>query len=372
MRRLLLFGLSLLVTTAALSQETQVREHPTGTSSNFSAYRYDHRPYVEPPGCINSRIPLCETRSKLNDIVESPILSKRVTNWVEEVLPGMQGLNSEDVFVTYMEISRDNMGPPHFGHYNGNDMQYASSFAKAFYATALYYELQQEKIKMTDALRGDVKEMLHHNDNAAANRVMDYLTGTSSGPALGYPEFCQFAKKRDYVNWMFVNVGFENFNINQKVWTESPSPRDLQLLDEKYPLNYSNSNRVTTNQMAALLYLIDQECIISHQACQDLKAYMFRPLEQEKIGPLPGIANELPVGSKMVSIKGYTAHNYSDAAVITLPNHQHYVLVVMTKYNDNPTLFIPMLSKIVAKRMMTKTGDDEPNDYLHARPLTGQ
>lgn len=372
MRRLLVLAVILAFGAVVWAQETKVSKHPYDTLGNASAYRYDYNAATECPHTDDSAISLAETRRMLCDIKESPILSKKVEEWVTLALSGVQDLNKEDVFVTYLELCRENNGAPQFGHLNGDEMQFASGIVKPFYATALLYSMQQNKLKVNKALKDDLKAMLHSLDNDATNKLVDYMTGTKSGPELGYPEFCDWAKKRDYANWFFVNAGFQNFNVNQKIWTGSPSPRDLQLLDEKLPLNYANSNRVTTNQAAALMYLIDVEAIVSRSASQMLKAYMYRPVEQEKVAPLPGIAAGLPVGSQLISMKGYTDKNYHDVAVITLPNGKHFVLAVFTKYNKYPTTFVPQLSKIVAHRLMTKTGDDEPSDFLNARPLAGQ
>jgi hypothetical protein len=372
MRRLLVLALSLAFGAVVCAQETKVSKHPYDTLGGASAYRYDYNVITAPPHTGDSAIPLSETRRMLCDIKESPLMSKRVEEWVNLALSGVQDLNKEDVFVTYLEICRESGGPPHFGHLHGNEMQFASGIVKPLYATALLYSLQENNLPVNPALQQDLIAMLHHLDNGATNKLVDYMTGTKSGPQLGYPEFCDWALKRDYANWFYVNVGFQNFNLNQKIWTGPPPPRDLQLLDEKLPLNYANSNRMTTNQAAALMYLINVEAIVSRCASQMLKSYMYRPLEQEKLVPLPGIAAGLPIGAELISMKGYTERNYHDVAIVTLPNHQQYVLAVFTKYNRYPTYFIPLLSKIVAHRHMQKTGDDEPSDFLYARPLAGE
>lgn len=372
MRRWFLMALSAAIVVVGYAQQTKMSEHPAGTTGNHSAYRYNYNAWECPPAKKDPAIPVSITRQKLCELVESPLLNKQVEAWVDLALPQAQGICKSDVYVSYLEVCRESMGPPHFGHYNGNEMQYASSFAKVFYATALYYELQQNKIKMTDGLTQDVIKMLHENDNDATNRIVDYMSGTNSGPTLAYPEYCDFAKKRDYTNWYFNCIGFQNFNVNQKMWTSAPAASDVQLLGEKLPLNYENSNRVTANQMAALLYLIDCEVIVSPCAGMAIKQYMYRPLEQRKLEPLAGISGGLPVGTKLIGMTGYTAGTFNEAGIVTLPNHKQYVLVVMTKYQTYPTFFIPLLSRIIANAQMTSTGDDNlSDDYLEIRPVAG-
>lgn len=367
MRRWFVSAAMLAMATIAMSQETKVGELPRNTVGGTSAHRYS----TCQTGC-GAVIPMCTTREVLCDVVESLQKNKRVEEWVTLALSQVGTLNNQDVFVSFIELCRESGGPPHLGHWQGDEMQYASSFAKVFYGTALMYELQDNKIPMTGAMCEDLRCMLFNNDNAATNRLVDWMSGTESGERLGYAEFCSFAKKRDYTNWYFTNVGFRNFNVDQKIFTMPPSGRDLQLLGNKLPLNYENSNRVTTNQMAALLYLIQVEKIVSPDACQIMKQYMYRPVEQRKLQPLQGIAWGLPVGSKLVSLTGYTNHNYHEAAIVTLPNHKQYILSVMTKYRNYPTMFIPILSQIIADWQMERTGDREPSeDFLDSRPLTG-
>ena len=133
-------------------------------------------------------------------------------------------------------------------------------------------------------------------------------------------------------------------------------------------MNYENSNRMTSNQAAGLFYLLANDALVSPFASQALKAYMHHPLEQKKIGPLAGIADGLPVGAEIVTLNGYTVRNYHEAALIKLPNGRQYVLSVMTKYNNYPTVFIPLLSRTIAFRMMTSTGDEDPALHTYIPP----
>jgi hypothetical protein len=136
-------------------------------------------------------------------------------------------------------------------------------------------------------------------------------------------------------------------------------------------LNYENSNRVTANQAAALMYLVENEAVVSHCASQAMKSYMFKPVEQAKIGTLQGIAAGLPAGSKMIGIKGFTRQNFNEVAAVSLPNGKKYVLSVLTRYDERPNMFVTQLSRIVAHRNMTKTGDDDLSDYQEIPALSG-
>jgi|GEM_PF-2457282 hypothetical protein len=374
MRKLLLAGLTLAAASLAVGQETQVSSNPAHTVGNYSAYRYESCAAPCPPGDINAAIPLVESKRVLDELVESSFTSKNVEEWTNLALYAVKDLNKDDVAVTFVELCRESGGPPHFGHLYGNEPFYASSVAKLFWATALYNTLAQNNLELSLPLRKDVGAMLHLDDHDATNRVVDFVTATESGAELPKADFFAFAKKRGYTNWMFRCIGFQNFNVNQKMWPCDPFGRDLQLLGLRLNQNFENSNRVTSNHAAALMYLLRENAIASQRASCDIMQNIERSVPQKKIGNLQGIADGLPPGSKLWSMQGYTASNFNEVALVTLPNHKQYILSVMTRYPGTyPTTFIMELSRIVAHRQMTRTGDDTPSDGgLLARPRSGE
>jgi hypothetical protein len=337
-----------------------------------------HAAKREAPPTAFIPVPVERSKAMLCGLGRSENMDKMLNEVVNTVLASQRVLNKEDVFVTLIDICPeqcswlgDSPGPI-MASLHGDEMQYASGMAKLVWASTVYNYLVSNCTDMTPPLQEDLMRMLRDGDNAAANRIVDFVTGTESGPAIGYPELCDFSKKRDYANWYLTTLGFQDFNINQKVTTVNPAGRDLQMLGRKLPLNFENSNRLTSNQVAGLFYLLDQEALISPGASHAMKAYMFRPVEQQKLRALPGIAAGLPIGSKLVSLNGYTVRNYADAGIITLPDGQRYILSIMTKYNDYPSAFIPMLSRFIAFRMQTRSGTEDPDQYLYIPPLASK
>lgn len=370
MRRLLTIGASLALASFATAggEEVVVQVAHAPVPQKKAVVAQEATPTAFIP------VPVDQSRSLLCNLQRSRTLDRKLEELVNLTLSGVRTLNKEDVFVSYIDLCPDGTGisagrGPTIGHVHGEEMQYASGLAKLIYGMSVYQLLATNCVDMTPALQEDVMRMLRDGDNAATNRLVDFLSGTESGPALGFPEICDFATKRDYTNSYLTDLGFMDFNVNQKVSVGAPAGRDLQLLGRKLPLNYENSNRLTANQIASLMYLLDHEALVSPGASHAMKAYMFRPLEQQKLRPLSGIAAGLPVGSKIVSLNGYTVRNYADAALVTLPNGVRYILVVMTKYNDYPTVFIPLLSRYIAFRQMTSTGSEDPNQHLYIPPL---
>jgi len=371
MRRLLTVGMSLALASLAVA-DGEVKKDVIVQVAHAPAPKKRVMKEATPTAFLP--IGVDQSRAMMCNLQQSRELTRKLEELVNLTLSGVRTLNKEDVFVTMIDLCPDGSGisggkGPSIGHVHGEDMQYASGLAKLFYGVSVYQLLSSNCVDMTPALQEDVMRMLRDGDNAATNRLVDFVTGTESGPDLPYPDLCDFAIKREYVNAYLTDLGFQHFNVNQKVSVGSPVGRDLQLLGRKLPLNYENSNRVTSNQVAALMYLLDQEALVSPGASHAMKAYMHRPLEQQKVRPLAGIAAGLPVGSKVVSINGYTVRNYADAAIVTLPNGVRYILAVMTKYNDYPTVFIPLLSRYIAHRQMTSTGSDDPDQHLYIAPL---
>jgi hypothetical protein len=365
--------MALAIASLGVAQESLASRNPAQTVGGYSGHRYVSQPAtVAPGGGINSPIPLCETKRVLDELVESLVLSKKVEEWVDEALGTVMGLNKEDVAVSFIELCRESGGPPHLGSFQGDIPMFASGASKLVYAVALGHKLQQNNESLDGKMRSDLRAMVADGDAGATNRVVDAISGTQSGGELSGGDYRYFVKKRNYANWMFQSIGFQNFNVNQKVWIGDPSPRDLQLLGAKQNLNYANSNRMTSNQAAALLFLLNENAVISRKFSCDLKDDMTRQVTQVKRGTLAGIAAGLPHGSRMVSIQGYTKQDFNDIALVTLPSSKSYILAVMTRYNEYPTNFVPNISRIVSHRMMTKTGDDNIYDggYL-ARPLAG-
>jgi hypothetical protein len=339
----------------------------------------------------NTPIPLEMSNALRCEIAEAPGVDKLVEEVTNLALAGAGGINKGDVSVSLIEVCPEPKQAcggvcsalkfpcccgSRFGHLQGDQPRYAAGVARMFWATALLHGVQSKCIKVNPALESDLITMLHNADPMASNRIIDFVSGTTSGPNLGFNAFCNFAGKRDYANYVFSRVGFHHFNVNQKILPVSTGGRDLQLLGRKLVMNHENSNRVTTNQAAALMFMIDQEAIVSKCASRAMKAYMMSPLDQRKIDTLSGIAFGLPIGSQIISVNGYTNHNYHEVAKVTLPNGFEYVLAVFSNYRVQPTTFISSLSKILAHRYMDKTGDFDPEQYLTipalASPVMGR
>ena len=290
-------------------------------------------------------VPVSYSNSLLCSLRQSERINKMLNEIVNQTLSQVRTVNKEDVAVSLIEICPADGCQPAIGSVHGEEMLYASGIARLPYAASLYAAKGAKGGNLSPSMKADIMASLRDADYGATNRLIDYLRDM---------------KGSEYANYFLTNLGFQDFNVNQRFISGEPTGADADSLGRKLVMNYENSNRLTANQSAGMMYLLAQDALVSPGASQAMKAYMHHPLEQKKIGVLQGIAAGLPVGSEIVTINGYSVRNYHEAALISLPNGKRYVLSVMTKYNEYPTVFIPLLSRTIAFRMMTETGSEDP------------
>lgn len=301
-------------------------------------------------------VPASYSNALLCNLRRSERLDKMVNEIVDQELSQVRTINKEDVAVSLIELCPDDGGPAAIGHLHGEEMLYASGLARVPYAAALYSAKGRNGGSLPADMKADIMASLRDANYGATNRLIDHLRAIKGG---------------EYANVYLNNIGFENFNVNQRFVTGDPTGIDADTLGRKLHMNWENSNRMTSNQAAGLFYLLAHDALVSPGASQAMKAYMHHPLEQKKIGPLQGVAAGLPVGSKIVTANGYNVRNYHEAALVELPNGKKYVLSIMSKYNDYPTVFIPLVSRTIAFRMMTSTGDEDPSLHNYIPALAG-
>lgn len=325
----------------------------TGTDKVMAQAQPAHnaRPQtVQVSRSVSGTIPSSYSNQLLCSLRRSERLDKMLNEVVDQTLSMVRTLNKEDVAVSLIELCPPDGCAPAIGHLHGDEMFYASGLARLPYAAALY---QANGGSIGKGASADVMASLRSGNNDATNNLISQLRSRQGGEA---------------ANRFLAGLGMQDFNVNQNFITGDPTDAEAKRLGRKLTVNYENSNRMTANQSAGLFYLLAQDALVSPRASQALKAAMHHPLEQKKRGVLAGIADGLPVGSEIVTLNGYTVRNYNEAALVTLPNGHRYVLSVMTRYNGYPTVFIPLLSRTLAFRMMTATGDEDPALHTYIAP----
>lgn len=347
MKRLIALGLATAFCTAALAGgEDEVVVKPV-SHAKVKSFAQSKSSYA-PVSAEHSRALLAQLRT-----------SGQLDAWLNEItdlaLATAGRLSKEEVSVSFIELCPEDGCAPILANVHGEEMRYASGIANLFWGTTYLKQKGASAGKLSSQDKNYLFSALQNGSLSAANQIVDDVRAKGGVNA---------------VNKFFASLGFTNFNIQQRFITGDPTDEDLQLLGRKLSTNYENSNRVTSNQSAAAFYLLANNALVSPGVSNDLKSFMYHPLEQKKSGPLQGIAAGLPVGAQIVTINGYTVRNYHEAALVHLPNGKSYVLSVMTSYENYPTIFIPQISRIIANRMMTTTGSDDPAVHHDVAKLT--
>jgi hypothetical protein len=350
MRKRIVVGACVMLASAGVyAQHSIAEKHPVAPYGSASSARYT---FETANG--SQPIPLDHSRALLEDLVESRLMNQMVEAVTVEALYASRKLRAEDVGVALIRVNPSFNRAPRYGSYNGHQPFLASGLIRPFVAVA--YEKHAQDKGHTTRLRA-ASEMFAPLDTRNTNAIIDHITGTRSGPALSPSALRDFARRRDYVNQVMLGMGYTNFNLNQKLITGAATGRDRQLLGRQAPQNFENSNRLTPVQVASMMYLIDQEAVVSRAASQRIKRAMTQPDFQAREAVLANIARELPAGSFVMGTNAYTASQLHDAAVFTLPNGERYVLVAMTRYDGDPTQFISTLSRIFIRRALKGSGD---------------
>lgn len=246
--------------------------------------------------------------------------------------------------------------------YRGVERIYPASIVKLFYLVAIQEWLDKGMIPATSSeLSRAIKDMIVDSSNDATSLVVDFLTGTTSGPEIPPEPFETWKLQRNIVNRYFQSLGWselESINVNQKTWGDGPYGRERVFLGELM----ENRNMLTTNATARLLHSIVGGVAVSSQRSQAMMNLIKRSLNPEDLNN-DGDENQvtgflgggLQADSQLWSKAGWTSQVRHDAAYIEIPQQQPYILVVFTegKAHSRNQAILPFISQLVAVAMAT-------------------
>ena len=232
---------------------------------------------------------------------------------------------------------------------------YPASVVKLVYAVAVEAWLQKGLLLETAELRRAVNDMIALSSNDATGLVVDFLTGTSSGPDLQGESWVSWQRQRQLVNEWLSNFGwaeFERVNCCQKTWGDGPYGREHRFYGE----NNSNRNALTTAAVSRLLEGVMTDGLLSPPACHRLRSALARSLDQGERSADPenqvdGFLGEgLPENSRLWSKAGWMSQARHDAAWWNEPEGATQLLVVFSvgveRANDSQLL--PGIAKELA------------------------
>ncbi|MEN9207964.1 MAG: serine hydrolase [Gloeomargarita sp. GMQP_bins_14] len=262
---------------------------------------------------------------------------QQMVAWVQA-----RGLPTAALSITLMDVSRPET--PQIAGYQQQELRYPASVVKLFWLV-MFLAYQQAGLLTGEAVPiAELTAMMQLSSNDAASRVVDALTGTESGKALGPAEFAQWKQKREQINHFFRGAGYGYLNLMHKNFPiygyEEPWGREWQLRGgDQQP----SRNRLTTWQTARLLYEIYTLQAVSPTASQKIQDWITRT------SPLPGfLGANLPPDAQVLGKEGHTSTCRHDGVIIRRSDgRMAFILVV---FGDDPAYsadeeFLPELAR---------------------------
>jgi hypothetical protein len=250
-----------------------------------------------------------------------------------------------------------------FGH-RSRERIYPASISKLFYAVAIQEWLERGMVAPERELDRALRDAVVDSSNDATSLIVDYLSGTTSGPELPPDPFKTWSHQRNIVNRYFQSLGWselEPININQKTWSESPYGRERAFVGEMR----ENRNMLTTDAVARLLHAIVGGIAVSRDRSLLLMDLLHRNLKSA--APVPGEENQIhgflgegiSADSQIWSKAGWTSQVRHDAAYIEPPDRSPYLLVIFTegRASQNRHLLPYISQQFAAAQAQIETSD---------------
>jgi beta-lactamase class A len=266
-----------------------------------------------------------------------PSIEMKVRNAAELTLKQFPKFTPENFAISVVDLTKPSTLAR--GDYHGSLAFYPASVVKLFFMVETFH---QHKENVPDVPRA-LKEMIGVSDNDATAYILDVISDTSSGPELQGRALDRFIYKRGVANRYFNGMGYD-ISAMAKPWSFGPFGRDVQLAGP----NRERRNRVTANDVAAVMLWIAGRRAVSPAASDAMMALLQRPLDPQRkdenqVKEYIGAA--LPAGSKLWSKAGDTSEVRHDAAYVELPDGRKMVIVILTRGAADDVTLLPAAAK---------------------------
>ncbi|GAB4320585.1 MAG: hypothetical protein Kow0059_15010 [Candidatus Sumerlaeia bacterium] len=292
-------------------------------------------------------IPLGETRASLQRIERSEDLDRLLKSVFDRTLNEVDSSQLYTDRISASLIDLTDAAHPRQGSFRGDVPWYPASVVKLPIMVYAMHMIQLEAVVYDAELRRQMREMIGPSSNTASQYVVDRITFTTGGDELTGREWEEFRRARYLPYDYYTALDLDDIFPVQKTWDELPTGRDRQLLGQPTDYHFEFSNKMTTDDTARLLYLIDQRAIVSAGACDHMLELLERnprPLDLEAGGAF-FMTRGVPMDSRIWSKPGSTDLEWHDAAIIELADGRRFVLVVFTHYRERPTAFLALFTR---------------------------
>lgn len=316
---------------------------------------------IDTPTPVSEKAPPQEEGFVYN--VKTPptqIFSKDLQNLVDELveITRQKGLPTESLSISLVDVSQPNFHS--YAGYKNQVLRFPASVSKMFWMVEFYAAVEKGMIQNESDFHSNLEQMMLHSNNDAASRIVDKITGTTSGTTLEGEELKTWLEQRQTLNTFFSKAGYEGIKLSTKnypIYTlkqEQPVGRDLQL-KEVDPEN-GLRNQVTTDHASRLLYEIYTRQAVSPLASRKMAYLLTRDLNPKawRNDPTNGIkgflGESLPTNIYFGSKVGYTSKSRQEAIFVrTLDDRAIYILSIFgddVAYAKDEEIF-PKLSRYV-------------------------
>ena len=281
-------------------------------------------------------------------------LEELINQFAKQGRPGLH--NSLSIsWIRYNKMSPE----PHSGEgagWSDEKLIYPASVVKLIYGIATEAWIQKGLLPESQEIRDAVGDMIIHSSNDATSLVIDFLTGTTSGPILPKARWERWKRQRELINkWLsgFQWEELKGVNCCQKTWTDGPYGREKQF----YGSGRANQNLLSTRATARMLEAVMTNAIISPISCRKLRNLLSRSLDiggrrNDPENQIDGFLGEgLVQGSRLWSKAGWMSTVRHDAAWISSPQSNPILLIVFSQGRQlaNDTFLLPALANELCK-----------------------
>lgn len=311
---------------------------------------------VKPPEAAQNSLVKMNRDARLQTLVERAVKEARAKS---------PTLKDEELAVTLIDLTNASAtNGSSAASYRGDVAIYPASVVKMFYMVAAHRQLQDGKLKLTPELERAMRDMIIESSNDATHYMVDALSDTTAGLELSEKEMQTWSYKRNAVNRFFAALGYDNINVAQKTWCESPYGRERAFVNDKAQSRVrgatNNRNALTTDATARLLAEIASGRAVSGERSKMMMDLMRRDFAgttkdaDDQAHGFTGLAltDEKYKAVKLWSKAGWTSTTRHDAAYLEMPNNKKFVLVTFTVNHANEREIIPTIARVVLDEMM--------------------
>jgi len=264
-------------------------------------------------------------------------------------------LLASELAITLVDL-HDPAQPVQVSH-RGNVQIYPASVIKVFYVVAAHQWMEDGRMPDTPEMRRAMADTIVYSYNESTSYLVDWLTGTTSGPELPPAELETWHNKRNAVNRYFSLLGYTNINANKKPWGEGPYGRETQAIAAYEP----KRNWLTTEATARIMVEIATGRSVTAERSKQMMELLRRDFSPPVVAD-PKLAEHsdqareftargLPADAKLWSKAGWMSTERHDATYIELAGGARFVLVVFTSNHANEKDIIPAITRVVAEGM---------------------